>query len=80
MSDVLDIEGRTIRTEKAFNVSLTSTEMQYVANGIAAFMNVMHREKTQINPLQISSLIQTLEKFKLAMNTANNYKIVQVVS
>lgn len=80
MNDIIDVEGRTIRTDKAYNVALTATEMQYVANGITAFMNVMKREKVQIKPEQIMSLVQVMDKFKLAMNTANNYKVVQIVS
>ncbi len=80
MSEVIDVEGRTIRTDRAYNVALTASEMQYLANGITAFFNVMRRDKVQIKPEQIQSLVQTMEKLKLALNTANNYRVVQIVS
>ena len=61
---------------KAYTVQLTERDMQYVANGLAAFFNVMAREKRTVNPEQVAVLLNVMHKFKTATDS-NNYKIVE---
>lgn len=78
MSALVDQNGQVYREKtKAYEVHLTNTEMQHIANGIAAFMNVMHQREVQISPPQLLSLISAMDKFKAAL-ASNKYKVVEI--
>lgn len=79
MSDLVDQfnnEFKKTKKLKSYSVQLTSRDMQCVANGIAAFFNVMAREKRSISPEQVMTLLNVMHLFKEAADS-NNYKIVE---
>ena len=53
---------------KKYKIFLTEKEMQMLANGIAAFYNVMNQEKRAIDPAQSAILTNVMEKFKKAID------------
>lgn len=65
-------------TEPTYTVELTEQEMQMVANGIAAFYNVMNREKQVIDARQTAVISRAMEKFKLAVNGKPKAPIIQL--
>lgn len=78
MSEIVDQDGRVFKEKaKSYEVHLTNNEMQHIANGIAAFMNVMAQRKVQISPPQVMCLMSAMEKFKVAV-ASNKYKVVEI--
>lgn len=78
MSDIVDMQGKKIKTKiKEWELHLTKKEMDDVAKGIAAFMNVMAMEKVQISQDQIMSLMSVMNKFNSSLN-GSKYKIIEV--
>lgn len=75
MSGILDSMGMEFKEKsRTYEVHLTNNEMQHVANGIAAFMNVMHQRQVQIKPEQVMALVSTMDKFKAAL-ASDKYKV-----
>ncbi len=52
---------------KLYRVELSEREMQCIANGLAAFFNVVRLQKMMVNPMQTEALLTSLGKFKAAL-------------
>lgn len=52
---------------KLYRLELSEREMQCMANGLAAFFNVVRLQKMMVNPLQTEALLTSLGKFKAAL-------------
>lgn len=78
MNEIVDQDGRVFKEKtKAYEVHLTNSEMQHIANGLAAFMNVMHQRQVTIKPEQTMALLSAMDKFKAAL-ASNKYKVVEL--
>lgn len=53
---------------RLFRLEVSERELQCVSNGLAAFFNVMSRQKTMINPLQAEAILSFLTKAKQAID------------
>lgn len=65
-----------MKDEKQYNVPLTVKEMQYIANSLGAYFEILAREKFTVSPERAVSLATAMKKMRKAAEVAEGEPLI----